>query len=289
MKLPIFNRSQNEHEHTDKPAKSKGYTIFFRKWPRLARKATWWLMPFELMGTVAALVIFGISQPDLYRTDMWQIGWQHDPPLNSNPAMILYAYANHRPLPKVALVWTRTFTDFNVAISVISLFFLLGKLTAFIMRCWYPIFATFINVCMVALYTVCVYGTIGPDYADSRYPAPVAWYYRIGCDIAKPYGKYKSCMIAKYSLVIAVYMLALYLCNLGCCIYAMLPNKINDISDEDEEEEGSTTSEPKDRGVWEMHNMKTPSIRSMPYTPRTQAFHTLDRQLPLRSQQQRFG
>jgi hypothetical protein len=82
---------------------------------------------------------------------------------------------------------------------------------------------------------------------------------------------------------------ALYLCNLGCCIYAMFPNKINDISDEDEEEEGSTTSEPKERGVWEMHNMKTPSIRSMPYTPRTQAFHTLDRQLPLRSQQQRFG
>ncbi|SPJ83942.1 uncharacterized protein FTOL_10458 [Fusarium torulosum] len=289
MKLPIFNRSQNEHEHTDKPAKSKGYTVFFRKWPRLARKATWWLMPLELIGVVSALVIFGISQPDLYRTDMWQIGWQHDPPLNSNPAMILYAYANHRPLPKVALVWTRTFTDFNVAISVISLFFLLAKLTAFIMRCWYPIFATFINVSLVALYTVCVYGTIGPDYADPRYPAPVAWYYRIGCDIAKPYGKYKSCMIAKYSLVIGVYMVALYLCNLGCCIYAMLPNKINDISDEDEEEEGSTTSEPKERGVWEMHNMKTPSIRSMPYTPRTQAFHTLDRQLPLRSQQQRFG
>ncbi|KAF5663099.1 succinate-semialdehyde dehydrogenase [Fusarium heterosporum] len=287
MKFPAFNRTREEH--LDKPAKSKGYTVFFRKWPRLARKTTWWLMPLELAGTVAALVIFGISQPDLYRTDMWQIGWQHDPPLNSNPAMILYAYANHRPLPKVALVWTRTFTDFNVAISIISLFFLLGKLTASIMKCWYPIFASFINACLIALYTVCVYGTIGPDYADKRYPAPAAWYYRIGCDIAKPYGKYKSCMIAKYSLVIAVYMLAIYLCNMACSIYAMLPNKINDIPDEDDEEEGSTTSEPKERGVWEMHNMKTPSIRSMPYTPRTQAFHTLDRQLPLRSQQQRFG
>jgi hypothetical protein len=99
------------------------------------------------------------------------------------------------------------FTDFNVAISVISLFFLLGKLTAFIMRCWYPIFATFINCSLVALYAVCTYGTIGPDYADSRYPAPAAWYYRFGCDIARPYGKYKSCMIAKYSLVPAVYML----------------------------------------------------------------------------------
>jgi hypothetical protein len=106
MKLPIFNRSSQEH--TDKPAKPKTYKIVFRKWPRLARKAVWWLMPLELIGVVAALVIFGISQPDLYRSDMWKIGWQHDPPLNSNPAIVLYAYANHRPLPKIALVWTRT-------------------------------------------------------------------------------------------------------------------------------------------------------------------------------------
>lgn len=285
MKFPTFKRSQQEH--TDKPSRAKNYRVLFRKWPRVSRKGTWWLMPLELIGVVPALVIFGISQPNLYRTDMWQIGWEHDPPLNSNPARVLYAYANYQPQPKIALIWTRTFTNFNVAISIISLFFLLGKLTAFIMRVWYPIFATFINVSMVALYTVCVYGTIGPDYTDSRYPAPAAWYYRIGCDIAKPYGKYKSCMIARYSLVIGVYMLAIYLCNLGFSVYAMLPNKINDVSDDDDDEDGSTTSEPKG-GVWEMHNMKTPSIRAMPYTPRTQAFHTLDRQLPLRSQQNRY-
>lgn len=63
-------------------------------------------MPLELMGLVPVLVIFGIAQPDLYRTDMWQIGWEHR--LNSNPAMILYAYANHRPLPDIPFVWTRT-------------------------------------------------------------------------------------------------------------------------------------------------------------------------------------
>ncbi|KAJ4131112.1 hypothetical protein NW768_006653 [Fusarium equiseti] len=83
-------------------------------------------------------------------------------------------------------------------------------------------------------------------------------------------------------------MLAVYLCNLGFSIYALLPNKINDVSEDDEEEEGSTTSEPKERGVWEMHNMKTPDAQAMPYTPRTQAFHTLDRQLPLRAQQTRY-
>ncbi|KAF5020796.1 hypothetical protein F66182_7174 [Fusarium sp. NRRL 66182] len=287
MKLSLFNRSPKEHK--DKESSPKKYQVWFRKWPQVARKATWWLMPLELMGVVPALVIFGISQPNLYRTDMWQIGWEHDPPLNSNPAMILYAYANHRPLPKIALIWTRTFTDFNVAISIISLFFLLAKLTAFIMKCWYPIFATFINASLVALYTVSVYGNIGPDHADSRYPASAAWYFRYGCDIAKPYGKYKSCRIAQGSLVVALYMLLVYLFNLGFSIYAMLPNKINDVSDDDEEEAGSTTSEPKEGGVWEMHNMKAPSVRAMPYTPRTQAFHTLDRQLPLRAQQNRYS
>jgi hypothetical protein len=60
----------------------------------------------ELAGTVAALVIFAISQPNLWRSELWQIGWDHR--LNSNPAIILYAYANYKPLPHVALVWTRT-------------------------------------------------------------------------------------------------------------------------------------------------------------------------------------
>lgn len=78
--------------------------------------------------------------------------------------------------------------------------------------------------------------------------------------------------------------------NLVFCIYAMCPNKINDISDDDEEEESTPSEHKEGGGVWEMHNMKTPNgTRAMPFTPRTQAFHTLDRQLPLRSQQTRFA
>jgi hypothetical protein len=82
-----------------------------------------------------------------------------------------------------------------------------------------------------------------------------------------------------------------YVANLAFAIYAMCPNKINDIPEDDDEEEESTPSESKEgQGVWEMHNMKTPtSARAIPFTPRTQAFHTLDRQLPLRSQQTRFA
>ena len=82
------------------------YHPVHRRWPRISRKATWWLMLLELAGLVPCLVIFGISQPDLYRTDLWRIGYLNR--LNSNPNMILYAYANYRPLPDIPLIWSRT-------------------------------------------------------------------------------------------------------------------------------------------------------------------------------------
>ncbi len=106
-----------------------------------------------------------------------------------------------RPLTRSRL------TDFNVAISVVSLFFLLSKLIAFIMNLWLPLIATFINTALVALYAVSVYGQVGPDHADSRHPAPAAWYFRYGCGMAKPYGAYKSCLIAQGSLAATLYML----------------------------------------------------------------------------------
>lgn len=98
-------------------------------------------------------------------------------------------------------------TDFNVAISIISLFFLLAKLIAFIMRVWFPVIAILINVAIATLYAVSTYGQIGPDYADERYPAPAAWYFRYGCDLSKPSGNYKSCQIAQSSLGVTLYML----------------------------------------------------------------------------------
>ena len=73
-----------------------------------------------------------------------------------------------------------------------------------------------------------------------------------------------------------------YLVNLGFALYAMWPNPANDKKKEDEDEYGSP--EPKEPYNWEMQSIKTPIGRAMPYTPRTQAFHTLDRQLPLRQE-----
>lgn len=80
------------------------YRILRRPWR--AKKPLYWGMIPELAGIVPLLVLFGLSQPDAYRTLFWRIGFENH--LNSNPNMILYAYANHQPLPKVAFVWTQT-------------------------------------------------------------------------------------------------------------------------------------------------------------------------------------
>jgi hypothetical protein len=81
-----------------------GYKIFHREWP--STKALWIVMVAELMLTVALLVLFGISQPDLYRTQLWQAG--DDLGFNSSPNIILYAYANYQPLPTIPFVWSST-------------------------------------------------------------------------------------------------------------------------------------------------------------------------------------
>ena len=70
-----------------------------------------------------------------------------------------------------------------------------------------------------------------------------------------------------------------YVLTLGFAIYSMLPNKQLDIDQDDNDD--SPTSPSMDK-QWEMQP-QTP--RAVPFTPRTQAFHTLDRKLPLRSQQ----
>jgi len=59
----------------------------------------------ELVLTIPVLALFGIADPDLYRTRLWQDGYDNG--FNSNPREILYAYANHRPIPTTPLVWSQ--------------------------------------------------------------------------------------------------------------------------------------------------------------------------------------
>ncbi|ORY55448.1 uncharacterized protein BCR38DRAFT_461967 [Pseudomassariella vexata] len=259
-----------------------GYRILHRSWRSI--RAMWFVMVAELAGTVAVLVLFGIAQPDLFRTQLWQAG--DDLGFNSSPNIILYAYANHDPLPKIPFVWSPTLTNFNVAISVISLFVLITKMICVIMHVWFPLVALFFNVSLTALYATSIYGQAGPDYVNPDRPSPVAWYIAKSCDVAANQSVQKSCKTAKGTFAITVIMMSIYLVNLGLTIWALLPSandKKSNNADSDDEESSPSSFTKNDK--WEMHGMpQTPRTGSVPFTPRTMAFNALERKLPLRSQ-----
>lgn len=68
----------------------------------------------------------------------------------------------------------------------------------------------------------------------------------------------------------------------------MWPNKeLNDNDDDDDDDGDSLNETGNSMKPWEMQSIKTPTVQASPFTPRTTAFQTLDRQLPLRSN--RYG
>jgi len=75
---------------------------------------------------------------------------------------------------------------------------------ATIMKIYYPIIGLFVSFSLTSLYAVSVYGQAGPDNLDPRYPSSVAWYIRMSCDVAKPYGAVKNCMMAKAAFAMTV-------------------------------------------------------------------------------------
>lgn len=62
------------------------------------------LMILELPLTVFALVLFGVADPNTYRTKMWQDGANAG--FNSNPNIIMFSYANYAPV-EPPVVWSQ--------------------------------------------------------------------------------------------------------------------------------------------------------------------------------------
>jgi len=244
------------------------------------------LMILELGGTVAALALFGIASPELFRTKLWQVG--SDNGFNSSPSQILYAYANYRPIPKTPFVWSSSLTSFNVAVSVLSMFVLLVKVVMFVMHIWYPLLGTVSNAIITALWIVSVYGQAGPDHSDPKHPSSVAWYISKSCSYAAPSGNTHYCMMAKGTFATTVIMMSIFFFNMVLGIYSLIPTAAMRASSklEVDEMQGSPTSDNSSHRDWEMKRVPTATAAQMqPFTPRTLAFNTLDRQLPLRQAQ----
>lgn len=62
------------------------------------------LFILEFPLTVAVLTLFGVADPNTYRTALWQNG--ADRGFNSAPDEMIYAYANYRPYT-TPTVWSQ--------------------------------------------------------------------------------------------------------------------------------------------------------------------------------------
>jgi hypothetical protein len=152
------------------------------------------------------------------------------------------------------------------------------------MHCWYPIMSSIVNIVLVALWTVSVYGQAGPDHSDPKHPSSVPWYITKSCNYARPSGNHAYCLQAKGAFAATVFMLFLFVFNLGLGIWSAIPSaqaKAARKLEVDDLQGDSPTSDASDRR-WEMSAVPPTPTGKQPFTPRTLAFNTLDRKLPLR-------
>ncbi|KAL8941194.1 MAG: hypothetical protein Q9211_001908 [Gyalolechia sp. 1 TL-2023] len=230
-----------------------------------------YLFALELLIEIAALALFGIAQPDLYRTRLWQEGSNHG--WNSNPNSIIYAYANYRPI-STPLPWSQFVTNFNVIISVVALFVLLCKGIMYICHIFYPLLSVVIHAALIALFAVSAHAQAAPDMSDPEHPQPGApWYITKSCG-APVRPKLKGyCEQAKGSFAVTIMLLALFLAYLVLSLYSLIPSRSSKLFP-------TSDTESQHERPWEMVEVTPPTpgaagrLKS-PMTPRTTAFNTL--------------
>ena len=97
-------------------------------------------------------------------------------------------------------------TEFNVVISVLSMFILLAKSAMYVMHIFLPAVSVFAHALLVALYSVSIYNQSAPDLTDKKHPAHgMPWYLSKGCSYAEP-GNKGFCLQARASFAVVVVM-----------------------------------------------------------------------------------
>lgn len=87
--------------------------------------------------------------------------------------------------------------QYNVVISVLSMFILLAKSTLYVLHGFLPIIGLLVSVAEIAIYAVSIHRQSGPDMTDPRHPSPgLPWYLSKGCSYATP-GNWGYCMQAR--------------------------------------------------------------------------------------------
>lgn len=254
-----------------------------------AQKVVLGLICVEFALTVAILALFGIAAPDLYRTKLWQDGGDNG--FNSSPNKVTLSYANHRPV-ETPLVWSQFITNFNIIISVLSMFLLLVKSVMFVLHTFMPLISLFVHALLLGLYSYSIHAQTAPDTIDPEHPANgPPWYITKSCDVTRDKSLVGFCQQAKGSFFLTVFMLAIFAIHIVLALWSICFWKKagSDTESTAGLTKGSPQSDITTEEKWSMHDypvsLGTTGGMKSPMTPRTVAFKTLGghKDLPLRN------
>ncbi|KAK0516075.1 hypothetical protein JMJ35_002109 [Cladonia borealis] len=225
----------------------------------------------EIPFCIAALALFGISQPDLYRTQFWQFG--SDMGWNSNPNQLIYAYANYKPI-NAPLPWSQFTTNFNVVIAVLAVFILLCKAIMYITGVFHPLVSMFAHSGLLAIWAVAIHNQAGPDMSDPTHPQPGApWYITKPCKAPVRPGLIGYCKQAKAAFAVTIILTTLYFVYIVVTLITLYPDRSFRAA------RSTKLSDNESQAPWEMMLApQTPGTTGglkSPTTPRTMAFNTL--------------
>ncbi|MCJ1311125.1 hypothetical protein MMC25_004795 [Agyrium rufum] len=236
-----------------------------------APKALLLLFAIELAVGVPILALYGIADPDLYRTRLWEEGARNG--WNSSPIAILYSSYNYITI-KVPTPWNQFITNYNVIIAVLSLFVLLVKSVLYILHMFPPLLSLFLHGVLAALYAISIYNQAAPDNSDPAHPSKHPWYLTRGCGPPVSLELHGYCQQAQSAFAVTVVQCGVFAIYMGLSIFSAIPSR-HSRSPALDSESGSFDGNEK----WEMEMNRLPrsSIGVMnPMTPRTLAFNTLD-------------
>jgi hypothetical protein len=236
----------------------------------------------EFPVTVAALALFGIADPDTYRTLLWEDGFLNS--FNSSPDGPLYAAANYQSFT-VPIIWSGYVTKFCLVITVLCMFIMLVKALCLYLHTLYPIASFLVHALEVGLWSYAIYGQVSPDTSDPAHPnnGP-PWYITKSCSVSHDKSNVGYCEQAKASFYVSMVMLVIFSIHIFLALQTIVFGPKPGNTDDDGESSVVSTSKMNTPVTpareWEMVKIpQTPgTIGGMksPITPRTRAFRELE-------------
>lgn len=174
-----------------------------RRWHAI--RTVWILFALEFANTIPCLVLFAIAQPNTYRTKLRQDGFNNG--FNSSPNDPIFAMVNQVSYTN-PVVWSQHITDYNVVISVLSMFLMLVKAIMWLMHIFYPIMGVVVHGALVGLWGYSLWAQASPDHSNPEYSSLHApWYIQKSCSVVHDPANEHYCNQAKGALAVTVVML----------------------------------------------------------------------------------